>query len=80
MLTFLPQLKRTQNLQASEGEKIDANLVLDNTASMSQIDIAYKSVSNLGILLPFFFGGLCILGKKLLSGSKPSGKKDVLYC
>ena len=58
MLTFLQQLKRTQNLQASEEKKIETNLVLDNTASMSQIDIAHKTVSNLGILLHFFFGGM----------------------
>lgn len=55
MLTFLQQLKRTQNLQR---EKIDANLVLDNPASMSPIDIARKIVSNLGILLQFFLGGM----------------------
>lgn len=43
MLTFLQQLKRTQNLQDSEGKKVDANLVLDNAASISPIDITHNS-------------------------------------
>lgn len=57
MLTFLQQLKRTQNLQASGGKKVDANFVLDNAASMSPIDIKHKAVSNFSILLHFFLRG-----------------------
>lgn len=81
VLTFLQQLKRTQNLQASKGKKTtDANLVLDNTASMSPIDIARKTVSNLGILLHFFFGGVCILAreKKIAKDQSIVGKKLII--
>lgn len=63
VLTFLQQLKRTQNLQESEGKKVDANLVLDNAASMSPIDITHNS-QQFKHLVTFLFWGYAYQQKK----------------